>query len=264
MIISYLQGGLGNQLFEIAASIGAAEWQGTEWRVQADFGYKNNDQFDGQKYFSLPQENYVDSYALPTYTEPYFHYYSIPEGSYELKGYFQSQRYFKHCQTLIRKYFSAPERIEQKIKWKYRDLLSENTCAVHVRRTDYIKLKDSHFNLFDTDYYSRAIEQVKLLHPDVHFVCFSDDPKWCKENIPADTFIKDEMPIEFHLMSYCKHFIMANSTFSWWASWLSANKNKLIIAPNKKMWFGERKRGFIMDDLYCANWIEASLSKQPA
>lgn len=264
MTVTYLQGGLGNQLFQIAASIGAAEWYGTDWSVQGDFGYRNNDHFDGKKYFSIPEEKYVDSYALPAYTEPYFHYYQITSGNCQLKGYFQSEKYFKHCQSEIRKYFAAPPKIEQKIKWKYRDLLTKNTCAVHVRRSDYIKLKDVHFNLFETEYYQESIEQVKAIQPDTHFVCFSDDPNWCKENIPAQEFIKDEMPVEFHLMSYCKNFIIANSTFSWWASWLCSNKDKLIIAPSKKQWFAGTKQNYILDDLYCDNWNELTPKKLAA
>lgn len=250
MTVSYLMGGLGNQLFQIAASIGAAEWHGNEWKVQNDFKYP--------KYFSIPNERYVSSYALPRYTEPYFHYYSIPDSDFQLSGYFQTEKYFAHCQKLIRKLFSAPAKIQTKIKWNYRDLLDKNTCAIHVRRGDYLKLKEHHYNL-ETEYYLNAMEQMKAIIPDVHFVCFSDGIEWCKENIPAHEFIQDEMIIEFHLMSYCKNFIIANSTFSWWASWLSNQQDKLIIAPPKNKWFGEKKRSLNVHDLYCDNWIVSQM-----
>lgn len=242
MIVSYLQGGLGNQMFQVAASVGAADFNGREYRVQSNLLH--------QEYFSIPSITYIDSYALPKYTEPRFDYYMIPDGNWQLYGYFQSDRYFKHCQNQIRKLFAAPPKIEEKIKWKYRDLLKENTCAIHVRRGDYLKLKDYHYNL-EPDYYINAI---KNFSDDTHFVCFSDDPAWCKENIPAHTFIHDETPVEFHLMSYCKNFIIANSTFSWWASWLSNNEGKVIVAPKKTQWFGERKKSLNVTDLYCENW----------
>lgn len=242
MIVSYLQGGVGNELFQVAASVGAADFHCREWNVQSTLVH--------QEYFSIPEEKFIDTYALPRYTEPpRFFYQMIPDGNWELFGYFQSAKYFKHCQNQIRKLFAAPPKIEEKIKWKYRDLLKENTCAIHVRRNDYLKLKDYHYNL-ELDYYLTAIASMS----GHHFVCFSDDVEWCKENIPAHTFIQDEAPVEFHLMSYCKNFIIANSTFSWWASWLSGNEGKIIIAPPKNKWFGERNKHLIVDDLYCENW----------
>lgn len=241
-VISYLMGGCANNLFQIAASVGAADFYGNEYKVQSDFPHKD--------YFSIPETAYVDSYALPRYTEPRFDYYSIPQGDLQLFGYFQSEKYFKHCQNQIRKLFSAPDKIKEKIKYKYSDLLAKNTCAVHVRRGDYLKLKDYHYNL-ELDYYLKAMQAF----PDFHFVCFSDDIKWCKENIPAQEFIRDHDMVEFHLMSYCKNFIIANSTFSWWASWLSQNKDKIIIAPSPKCWFGEKKKHLNVSDLYCENWI---------
>lgn len=239
-VIAYLQGGIGNRLFEIAASIGAAEFYGNDWRVQSDFDHKN---------FSIHPQKLIDSYALPRYTEPRFDYYVIPEGNWQLWGYFQSEKYFRHCSNLIRKSFAAPHKLEQKIKWKYKSILEKETCAIHVRRGDYIKLKDYHYNL-EADYYFNAIRAMQGLH----FVCFSDDIPWCKENIPANDYIQDEAMIEFHLMSYCKNFIIANSTFSWWASYLSDNADKTIIAPPRERWFGEKNRAKNVSDLYCPNW----------
>lgn len=248
MIVAYQMGGTGNRLFQIAATVGAGDFYGNDWKVQSDFTDKD--------YFSIPETAYVDSYALPRFTEPRFDYYMISPGDWQLFGYFQSEKYFKHCQNQIRKLFAAPSKIEEKIKWKYRETLSKETCAVHVRRGDYLNLSEYHYNL-EPEYYTTAIRRMQTLKPEIHFVCFSDDPKWCKENIPAHTFIQDEAMIEFHLMSYCKDFIIANSSFSWWASWLSGNKDKIVYAPPKNKWFGEKKKHLNVNDLYCENWIVA-------
>lgn len=246
MIVTRLQGGLGNRLFQIAASVGIGDFFGNDWRVQSDMLHK--------EYFSIPQIKFIDGYVLPRYTEPRFDYWldeqAFSQPDLELFGYFQSARYFNHVQNQIRTLFAAPHKIEEKIKWKYRDVLKENTCAVHVRREDYLKLKDYHYNL-EVEYYLKAMQSL----PGFHFVCFSDDINWCKENIPAHTFIKDETPVEFHLMSYCKNFIIANSTFSWWASWLSNNESKIIIAPEKSKWFGKLNAAKNVNDLYCNNWV---------
>lgn len=246
MVVTYLQGGIGNQLFEVAASIGYAELYGMEWRVQSDF--------TGIDHFNIPKEKYIDSYGLPRYHEPNFFYENIPysEKGLQLYGYFQSERYFKHCSKLIRHLFECP--YSEKIKWKYRDQLALNTVAVHVRRGDYLTLSDYHYNL-ETEYYTQSMKRLKLLMPDAYFICFSDDIKWCKENIHADFFISDDMFTEFHLMSYCKHFIVANSTFSWWAQWLCKHPEKIVIAPEKRKWFGKLKSNLIVDDLYQSNWM---------
>lgn len=250
MIISYLQGGIANQLFQVAASVGIGEFNGNDWYVQSNLKFK--------EYFSIPEERFIGDYPkLPRYTEPRFDYWlddSFSQPHLQLAGYFQSDRYFKHVQNLIRTLFAAPPKIEEKIKWKYRDILAKETCAIHVRRGDYLKLSEHHYNL-ELDYYLNAMKAL----PHLHFVVFSDDIAWCKENLPAHEFIEDKHKdrdiIEFHLMSYCKHFIIANSTYSWWASWLSSNRDKIIIAPSRSKWFGEKKKHFNVNDLYCDNWI---------
>lgn len=241
MVVSSLMGGLGNNLFQIAASIGTADFHGKDWKVQSSFEH--------QKYFSIPQERFIDAYALPRYTEPRFDYWQIPSGDWELYGYFQSEKYFKHCEKEIRKMFAAPHKVAEKIKWTYQTVLNKNTCAIHIRRGDYLKLSEYHYNL-EIDYYLNAMKAL----PEMHFVCFSDDIEWCAKHIPAHDFIKDDDLMEFHLMSYCKNFIIANSTFSWWASWLSTNKDKIIIAPPKDKWFGQKNKSKNVTDLYCNNW----------
>ena len=246
MVITYLQGGIGNQLFQIAASVGYGELYGKQWRVQSDF--------KGIDHFNIPQERYIEEYALPRYKEANFFFENIPfvQSGVQLFGYFQSERYFKLCLNLIRHIFECP--YKEKISWKYRDQLEKNTVAVHVRRGDYLTLSDHHYNL-EKEYYETAIKRIRLLMSDAFVMCFSDDISWCKKNIPADFFISDDTFTELHLMSYCKHFIIANSSFSWWASWLSTNKEKIVIAPPKKKWFGKLKSHYIVDDLYCSNWM---------
>lgn len=247
MIIAHLQGGIANKLFMVAASIGTAELYEKNWAIEGDFPIEH---------FSIPRERLVDSYALPRYKELNFHYEMPPDGEYFMEGYFQSLRYFRLSQKLIRTLFECP--YAEKIKWKYRDLLDKNTCAIHVRRGDYLTLSDYHYNL-ELEYYETAMKRMKLLVPDIHFVCFSDDIDWCKENIKADTFIQDDSKtktfVELHLMSYCKHFIIANSTYSWWGSWLSRNTEKIVISPQPTKWFGEKKKHLIVTDLFLDNWL---------
>lgn len=248
MIIAHLQGGIGNHLFQIAASVGTAELYEKTWAIEGNFP---------AEHFSIPQERLVDQYALPRYSEGgRFHYELPPDGDYFMDGYFQSLKYFRLSQKLIRTLFECP--YAEKIKWKYRDLLEKSTCAVHVRRGDYLTLSDYHYNL-ELEYYETSMRKMKLLNPSVHFVCFSDDIEWCKENVKADTFIQDDSKTrtftELHLMSYCKHFIIANSSYSWWSSYLGTHREKMIIAPPQSKWFGVKNKHKIVTDLYLDSWL---------
>ena len=101
----------------------------------------------------------------------------------------------------------------------------------------YINLAD------DTDYYERAM----AMFPSDNFLVFSDDPDWCKEkfkdNPRVQVMEKGDEVEDFNLLASCKDIIMANSSWSWWASFLNPNEGKRIIAPAK--WFvdGEQRVG---------------------
>lgn len=129
----------------------------------------------------------------------------------------------------------------QKVNEKVRILFSADIppmtdmVSIHVRRGDYIK-NSMYVDLSETDYYDRAMK----LFPNDIFLVFSDDIAWCKEHFglynPKVRYCEliDEVAA-MNLMASCKHNIVANSTFSWWAAWLNKNKDKKVIAP--KSWF---------------------------
>lgn len=152
----------------------------------------------------------------------------------ELWGYFQSERYFAHCQDEVRHYFTPHRALSQLLERGYGDLLAARTCSVHVRRTDYVA-NPTHPDLASGDYYERAMSQFE---PGTTFVFFSDDIAWCKERFRGHSlvFIEALSPVEdLFLMARCKGHIIANSTFSWWGAWLDPNPDKKVIAPLQ--WF---------------------------
>ena len=113
----------------------------------------------------------------------------------------------------------------------------ENPIALHVRRTDYVTNSANHPPC-TLAYYEKA-----LSHFDAHrnVIVFSDDPAWCNEQelFSGEHFMiseNDDNRVDLCLMSLCDDFIIANSTYSWWGAWLSANKDKKVIAPVQ--WFG--------------------------
>ena len=152
-----------------------------------------------------------------------------------LKGYFQTENYFKHIEDEVREDFT----FNPGILLPCQEMIStmDSPIAIHIRRTDYIMNQANHHNL-SLKYYETALKEFDS---DRNVIVFSDDPTWCKEQdlFQDDRFIVSENTdnrIDLCLMSLCSDFIIANSSFSWWGAWLSANKDKKVIAPTE--WFG--------------------------
>ena len=124
----------------------------------------------------------------------------------------------------------------------------DQVIGLHIRRKDY--LTNSNHCALDMSYYKKALKQFEY---DVPVIVFSDDSAWCHEQdlFQDDRFMiseNDSGYIDQCLMSMCSDFIIANSSFSWWAAWLG-NRGK-VIAPKK--WFPDDKHN--LKDLYCKGW----------
>ena len=124
--------------------------------------------------------------------------------------------------------------------------IKADTLAVslHVRRGDYLKPKfwENAGCLCGVPYYRRAIAEIRRRTGEAHFYVFSDDPEWCRANLPLDetaVFVdwnkKADSWQDMMLMSLCRHNIICNSTFSWWGAWLNNNPGKTVLAPDR--WF---------------------------
>lgn len=132
------------------------------------------------------------------------------------------------------------------------EMLGQNTVALHVRRTDYATYKGG--KLLCLKYYLQAISILKQKRgKDMQILVFSDDVEFCKKNLPSDLnlkYVSDMTKLsdieEFYLMSKCRDFIMANSSFSWWASYLGNAPDKIVIAPVVDQW---------KKDFYLPEWI---------
>lgn len=234
-------GRLGNQMWQIAAVIGYARKYKRDyvlplWEPAKHFKYGFN------------QSAIIKPYSK--YSEKHFHFSPIPKyNNVDLYGYFQSIRYWQDCQKEIRQLFSPNETIQELLD---KTPMAVNTCAIHVRRTDYLQLNDYHPSL-PIDYYKNAIELMKA----DQYIVFSDDIEWCKTQpiFEGATFVNSGNDLlDFFVMRQCDRFIMANSSYSWWTSYLSTGMNKRIIAPKKEYWFGQKYNMNKVDDLYLNNW----------
>lgn len=96
-----------------------------------------------------------------------------------------------------------------------------------------------HGNISTLEYYKKAITIIEGKISNPQFFVFSDDINWCIKNLIlkgafyVDGKIGKESYKDMQLMSFCKHNIIANSSFSWWAAWLNKNKSKIVIAPSR-------------------------------
>ena len=126
---------------------------------------------------------------------------------------------------------------------------------------DYVKLQDNYVCLIKTDYYMNAINKMCGLVSNPIFHLFSDDKlaatdylnsTGCDFVVTNQTLPADE---DMCLMSKCDHNIIANSSFSWWGSYLNNNPNKIVIAPTKDKWFAKNYAHWNVDDLYLNNWM---------
>lgn len=195
--------------------------------------------------------------------EPHFHYWeniNLIVGDCYLSGYWQSEKYFKKRASTIRSDFSFEQKLEGRnaeIAWK---ISKVNAVSLHVRRGDYVTdLKNKKvLNLCLHDYYYAAISHLLSRIEAPYVFIFSDDIDWVKRNlnisVPCEYVghnrEKDSF-IDMHLMSLCRHHVIANSSFSWWGAWLGINPDKIVIAPTK--WFSTDKLN--SRDLVVDNWV---------
>jgi hypothetical protein len=278
MIIVKLKGGLGNQLFQYATALRLASQHQTTVRMNCfDFGIKKYLARDRKRSFELDHFTISGQVALA----PELFFYRLMSGMYQpitetaftfdervlvaknnsyLNGFWQSYKYFDDIRPLVLRELSFKEAPSPKNADLLKKIQKTNAISLHVRRGDYVSdpLTVQHHGITPLDYYHTAIAQMVVKVKQPHFYLFSDDPVWVKENLKLAypvTYVdhnNGNMAYEdLRLMSHCQHFIIANSTFSWWGAWLSQNTNKIVIAPKK--WFNDPTKD--SRDLIPPSWL---------
>lgn len=163
-----------------------------------------------------------------------------------LVGYWQSEDYFSDAADVIRDHFQLRE-LPSGETLKLVDAVSgTNAVSTHVRRGDYVndvKTRGFHGNL-SREWYAAAAEKIAERVESPHFFVFSDDIEWCKRHLALPqptTFVSRDQSAGDHehllLMSSCRHHVIANSSFSWWAAWLGSRSDKVVVAP--AAWFAD-------------------------
>jgi Glycosyl transferase family 11 len=257
MIYVRLTDGLGNQMFQYAAARALAERR--ETRVSVDVSvYRDPRNWRNYKLWHFPRlwlHSVPAQYLLQT-----FQWLERPRGApthimtglgfdplvnclpdwTSLCGYFSSEQYFLDNADLIRFLFDLSAFLQSD------DVAHVETLAqgrplvsMHVRRGDYVG--NELFEIGSLDgFYRRAVSEILNESGSVCLLVFSDDPEWCANwevvrefgahviSGPGRAAFRD-----LALMAFCRHHIISNSTFAWWAAWLATDPMKTVHLPSQ-------------------------------
>lgn len=267
MIITELNGGLGNQLFQYAAGLSLALKHQTTLKVSIQF--KNNDTSRnlGLSHFNTNvieanQEEINQLYSSSTLNRsiqallppPFKHYFREKHFAYQsgfnklgpnvyLKGYWQSELYFSSIADQVKATFTLKPEYYSSVLSLIEEIKTSESVSIHIRKGDYLLHPYSeYYASLESAYYITAIAALQEQHPQLKLFVFTDDPNWVKENLHLASPYRlisgietSSMYEDFQAMLSCKYHIIANSSFSWWTAWLSAREGKKVIAP--KQWF---------------------------
>jgi hypothetical protein len=250
-----MYGRLGNQMFRVASTIGIATRNKVPYAFPEWICHRSKRNYG--EFFERPLPKINPAVRVQhKIGEGTFCYKDIdlPQGVSTLSGFFQTEKYFEHCQKLVRHHLEPKVSVLARLREKYGRLM-ENSCSIHVRRGDYLG-QQNNYPVLNMEYYRRAMEIVTSKANVEIFLIFSDGMEWCKSNFNGNFhFVEGNLDIEeMFLMSMCSHHIIANSSFSWWGAWLNSNEEKVVVAPS--LWFGPNFSHHETSDIIPINWIK--------
>ena len=291
-IYSYLQGGLGNQMYQYAIARALSKhyqvnfaldcsWYGTlEEGVtprKLDLSLLSIDQalfMKGEKLTTSKKLKFALQHYLPfgpiiqrqvnafDFNQEIFHLKNLDRRDLYLFGYWQSFKYFNSIRSILQSDFTVRSPISDHYKKYQEEIQVTESVMMHIRRGDYVRSQSaaSFHGALDLSYYLTAIKNILSTHKNAHFYVFSDDIDWAKLALPKnlkitfiDNLIAEESAVhELQLMTYCKHHIIANSSFSWWGAWLRKDDGGNIYAPNR--WINDKSLN--LSSLLPKNWIK--------
>lgn len=289
-IYSYLQGGLGNQMFQYAIARALSEhyqsaflldrsWfdvpqaETTPRPYQLDL-LNINEGLDSEVAFPKRPNKLMRSLQkwLPVGPVIYYqqnafefdarllHLKAISQRDLFLFGYWQAFPYIETIRPILQGEFKTKKSIAEHYQPYLEQIRSSEAVMLHIRRGDYVNSPSAakFHGVLPLSYYQQAIEALLLNQPNAHFFIFSDDLPWAKEALPKDlkiTFVENSLQAdaaaqELQLMYECQHHIIANSSLSWWGAWLKKDCSGLVFAPNR--WISDSSLD--LSNLLPANW----------
>jgi hypothetical protein len=283
-VVARLSGGLGNQLFQYAAGRSLAIRLDTELVLDLSwFGGQRKRKFALSPFRIHARKRFIGSSmpvwgralvsrsfrywaphiaGVPIWREPHFHYadaFSALTRPVYLVGYWQSDRYFREIRADLIKDLSLRDALPSASDAIRQSMRSCDAICVHVRRGDYLTdpaAVKTH-GVCSVDYYGKSIREICQGLDRPHCFIFSDDPAWVRTSMHVDcpmTVVDvngpDDAHLDLALMAACDHFVIANSSLSWWGAWLGNSPGKRVIAPAR--WFLTPDKN--TTDLLPASW----------
>lgn len=298
-LIARVTGGLGNQMFQYAATWAIAQQQNAKVAVDIscyDYTHEPNRQYMLDRFavnapvltrgpvsrflyklagaerpgLAVPAALARGVLRIRDVREPQEYAYVPPtlpaRGRVRLMGYWQSPKYFEAFADALRAQFqlrAAPTGRNLELLEQIRG--SACPVSLHVRRGDYLTTRPG--AVLSLDYYARAMHLLEQRLPAITYFIFSDDVAWAMQHLPLKrpavaVDANGELTAEhdLRLMAACRHHIIANSSFSWWGAWLNPSADKQVISP--KFWMGTQQSHY--PDLYPVGWHIIDQFETPA
>jgi hypothetical protein len=231
-------GRLGNQMFEYASLLGIARLLGYDVAIPPPGRHSLHSCFE----ITTPVLRGPDRRRLRhVFQEPRLGYserFWAIEDFTDLRGFFQSTRYFPPREVVTREFTFQADLADTAatVLRPWRDA-GRTVVGMTVRRQDYQEHPDLFVQLWDTDFYERALAELDDLDPVV--LVSSDDPDWCRTRFTGDRFVfVDHISdnAQLAVLTRCDHMIVSNSSFAWWAAWLNEGAGRRIAASR---WYGK-------------------------
>ena len=283
MIFVDIKGGLGNQLFQYATAKSLAVNKNSNFLMNLDEYSKEYSKKIDHVEFKLNHFNVDCNNKIITENQIYEEYDDVQKiieplssdnivkfinlnnysGNIHLKGYWQDENYFKYNKKIIHQDLKVITPPNKKNEMMLDEILNTNSVCLSFRRGEYLdKYFLAQYGMCTEEYYKTAIKLISKRISNPTFYIFSDDINWIEDNVKLEY---DTIPINFNgvgyeheelrLMYSCKHFILANSSFSWWGAWLSDYENKIVFAPTP--WFNS----YTKQSILCKKWIHLKCNR---
>lgn len=280
-----LSGGLGNQMFQYATGRSLAQRLGASLRLDISWFLSRGKRPYALKNLAIHAELQAPDLKLPElvqslknrisrkwakkrmgveiFREPHFQFcpafLALKKPVY-LEGYWQSERYFESCRDLIASEFALRQRMPANCRAILERIQATDAIGIHVRRGDYVgdPVNARVHGTCSLEYYRAGLGIAATGLDQPHGFVFSDEPEWVRKHFSApfpttvvDVNGSEEAHRDLHLMAACRNFVIANSSFSWWAAWLGRRPGKRVVAPRR--WFKNGKVN--TSDLIPAEWM---------
>lgn len=219
------KGNIGNQLFQIASTIGIATKHGHSFSFPK---WKYSKYFEKSLPISDESVNFIEL------KEKTFKYHSWPitnDFDYDINGWIQSEKYFDI--NKVREYFNFKHEYKQNVIKKYSYLFINKSILISIRRGDFVN--NPQYYQLSYRYYFLALIKNFPDWKDRNLIFLSDDISYCKKHF---SHLKNSFYIEnldamdqLVISTQCNDFIISNSTFSWWLAWFGERKKSIVIRP---------------------------------